>query len=351
MPRRVGSVTPSQDSHKGRSANKLEDAKKSDPKKPKKNNSLEEKPKRVSSYSKPPTKSNIPLWAAVSLNAVFGAALIGDSINDSYEDRVRGQQVAALRDDLNTANNNYSILKSEMDAQFTLDEIQTIVSKVSPSTVMVEGEVENPYTGEMVSVHGSGVIIELADGQKAILTNAHVTEDSEIVREGSKDFVYHIKMYNGSDYNEGITFDTAPIVLSNGTRAYSPPREHDLALLHIPMDVKLPENTGVALRNIENSPLKVGEPVVAIGNPFETRDSVTFGVMSNIDRKSGINKNHHIQTDAAINPGNSGGALVDQNGELVGINTWIRRGANNIGGSIRVDQVIDVINGWGLKLK
>ncbi len=274
---------------------------------------------------------------AYVLSALFGAGLIGNTVNDHYRTSAYSDQIHSLREDLNS--------------RITLDRLQSIIKRISPSTVMVQGEVKDPITGEIYPVHGSGVIVTLKNGDKAILTNGHVTEDSGIIREKATDFIYHIKMYNGSDYNKPIEFDTAPIVLSNGQRAYSSPGEHDLALLHIPIDIKLSEGIGVTFRNIEEKPLSVGEAVIAIGNPFNDKDTVTFGIMSNIDREASLNKNHHIQTDAAINPGNSGGPLLDMDGNLVGINTWTVRGGNNISGSIRIDEVLKMLASWGTELK
>jgi serine protease Do len=83
----------------------------------------------------------------------------------------------------------------------------------------------------------------------------------------------------------------------------------------------------------DSSQLKVGDLVLAVGNPFGLGESVTMGIVSGINRNSlGINEyENYIQTDAPINPGNSGGALVDLKGRLVGINTAIlsRSGGNN----------------------
>jgi Do/DeqQ family serine protease len=80
--------------------------------------------------------------------------------------------------------------------------------------------------------------------------------------------------------------------------------------------------------------LQVGDPVLAIGNPFNVGQTVTAGIVSALDRNrfQASRFQNFIQTDAAINPGNSGGALVDANGALVGINTAIfSRGGGNLG--------------------
>ena len=242
-----------------------------------------------------------------------------------------------------------------LDEKITLDEIMGIVKKVTPSTVMVQGEAEliNFFTGETkkAPVIGSGMIVTDINGRKFILTNGHVTQGTSLIRNEFKDNVYHIKIYNGSDFENPIEFDSSPVLLSNGMRAYSPPGEHDIALLEIPPDIKLPFNLGIQVRNLAEEDVKVGEPVLTIGNPFGERDSVSFGIISHADRQSSLNKNHYLQTDAAINPGNSGGAMVDMKGRLIGINTWAYRNSGGVGGAIRIDDAVKTIEGWGIKLQ
>jgi len=109
----------------------------------------------------------------------------------------------------------------------------------------------------------------------------------------------------------------------------------DLALLKIELD-KLPV---IALGN--SDALQVGDQVLAIGNPFGVGQTVTSGIVSALGRNQlGINTfENFIQTDAAINPGNSGGALVDTNGNLLGINTAIY---SRSGGSMGIGFAIPV---------
>lgn len=140
---------------------------------------------------------------------------------------------------------------------------------------------------------GSGVIIDAAKGY--VLTNHHVIEDAEDIIVTLKDRrEVHGKLV-GSDA---------------GT---------DIALLHIEAD-------GLTALTIgESDALRVGDIVVAIGNPFGIGQTVTSGIVSALGR-SGLSPEGYedfIQTDASINPGNSGGALIDLKGELVGINAAI----------------------------
>jgi Do/DeqQ family serine protease len=119
--------------------------------------------------------------------------------------------------------------------------------------------------------------------------------------------------------------------------------ETDLAVLKIELD-RLPV---VRLGSV--SGLRVGDPVLAIGNPYNVGQTVTAGIVSALGRnRLGLSTfENFIQTDAAINPGNSGGALVDVQGSLVGINTAIfsRSGGNTgIGFAIPVDTARQVLD-------
>jgi S1-C subfamily serine protease len=105
----------------------------------------------------------------------------------------------------------------------------------------------------------------------------------------------------------------------------------DLAVIKVdPSKVKL---TPLTLG--DSSSLRVGDPVVAIGNPFGFDDTVTTGIVSALGREiqapNNFSIDHTIQTDAAINPGNSGGPLLDQHGRVIGINSQIATGGSSKG--------------------
>ncbi|MES2216772.1 MAG: Do family serine endopeptidase [Pseudomonadota bacterium] len=153
----------------------------------------------------------------------------------------------------------------------------------------------------------SGVIVNADKGY--ILTNAHVVNDAQTVI---------VSLGDGRHYTARIVGMDKP---------------SDIALLQI----KGKKLTAVPVGN--SNGLKVGETVVAIGNPFGLNQSVTSGIISALGRTSlGIeNFENFIQTDAPINPGNSGGALLDIQGNLIGINTAIlapERGSIGIGFAI-----------------
>ncbi|MEJ6006587.1 trypsin-like peptidase domain-containing protein [Paucibacter sp. AS339] len=164
-------------------------------------------------------------------------------------------------------------------------------------------EDSSPQTGL-----GSGVIVS-ADGY--LLTNNHVIE-------GASDI--EVMLSDGRQARAAVV-GTDP--------------ESDVAVLKIDLD-RLPV---IRLGNVDN--LAVGDVVLAIGNPFNVGQTVTSGIVSALGRSQlGINTfENFIQTDAAINPGNSGGALVDADGNLVGINTAIY---SRSGGSLGIGFAIPI---------
>lgn len=163
---------------------------------------------------------------------------------------------------------------------------------------------------------GSGVMVR-EDGY--ILTNYHVIADSH-------DIVVA--------FNDGSQAQAAVV----GTDA-----ETDLAVVHV-------EGDGFPTIDLASSEdVRVGDLVLAIGNPFGIGQAVSQGIVSAKGRH-GISQNpadDFIQTDAAVNPGNSGGALVDTAGRLVGINTMIYSqggGSDGIGFAIPVDRAVNVLD-------
>ncbi|UYU32660.1 serine endoprotease DegP [Siccibacter colletis] len=141
---------------------------------------------------------------------------------------------------------------------------------------------------------GSGVVIDAAKGY--VVTNNHVVNNATSIK---------------VQLSDGRRFDAK--MVGNDPRS-------DIALIQI----QNPKNL-TAIKLADSDKLRVGDYTVAIGNPFGLGETVTSGIVSALGR-SGLNAENYenfIQTDAAINRGNSGGALVNLNGELIGINTAI----------------------------
>ncbi|MEX0739614.1 MAG: Do family serine endopeptidase [Pseudohongiella sp.] len=163
---------------------------------------------------------------------------------------------------------------------------------------------------------GSGVVIDSEDG--FIITNHHVVAGADAITVGLLDGRVLEAELIGSD------------------------EQTDIALLQVEAD----RLSAVELADV--SRLRIGDYVVAIGNPFGIGQTVTSGIISALGR-AGINNDNYedfIQTDAAINVGNSGGALVDLQGRLVGINTAIISGSgtsSGVGFAVPVDMVAAVV--------
>ena len=184
------------------------------------------------------------------------------------------------------------------------------VAKAIPSVVRIY--TTNSATAGIEKGSGSGVII---DKQGYIVTNQHVISGAtqiQVVLDDNRDAAAKLV---------GVDPD------------------NDLAVLKI----DLPDLTSITMGREDE--LRVGDVVLAIGNPFDVGQSVSMGIVSALHRtKMGVNTfENFIQTDAAINEGNSGGALIDSNGNLVGINNFIvNSGTGNNTGNAGVGFAIPV---------
>jgi serine protease Do len=135
--------------------------------------------------------------------------------------------------------------------------------------------------------------------------------------------------------NDHVVADNAEVTVAGKafdkvlSRVWYTDRKHDLAFLQAPKDVQLPE---IRLGKYEE--MKDGDQVVAIGHPYGLNYTATQGVISKVDRvREGLK---FIQIDAAINPGNSGGPLVNNRAEVIGVNSFIIRGGDNLGFALPV---------------
>jgi S1-C subfamily serine protease len=180
----------------------------------------------------------------------------------------------------------------------------TIVQKSESSPFNLFGE-QNERQG---TATGSGIVI---DANGTILTNYHVVENAVKVT---------------------VSFEKGKSVEA---KVVGKDPSDDLAILRIPTD-------GLVLHPLklgDSSAVEVGDPVYAIGNPFDLERTLTTGVISALQREitapNGFTINHVLQTDAPINPGNSGGPLLNINGEVIGINSQIETGSSG-GGSVGI---------------
>jgi Do/DeqQ family serine protease len=164
---------------------------------------------------------------------------------------------------------------------------------------------------------GSGVII---DPKGHVLTNEHVISSASRII---------VKLADGRSFNASVV---------------GADPNNDLAVLQIETEENLP-----FVQPGRSDDLLVGEPVIAIGNPFGLSNTVTTGVISAIDRSfttpdRSYSFHGFIQTDASINPGNSGGPLLNAEGRLIAINSALYNGANGIGFAIPIDVAKRVVS-------
>ncbi len=169
---------------------------------------------------------------------------------------------------------------------------------------------------------GSGVIV---DAKGYIVTSSHVVQDAEKIE---------VVLHTGERLQ-------ATVIGSDSAS--------DVAVLHVDLSGRRVKTGPLHVITLgASSSLRVGDVVLAIGNPYGVGQTVTMGIVSATGRSHlGISKfENFIQTDASINPGNSGGALIDAHGKLIGVNTAIfsrSEGAQGIGFAIPVDMVMGVM--------
>lgn len=163
----------------------------------------------------------------------------------------------------------------------------TVYEHVNPSIVAIDAELSDGISS------GTGIVV---DSKGLILTSSHVIEGTDDIK---------IILHDGKEHK-------AKVIAVLGEK-------NDLAILKI--------NVASPLKTIslgDSGAVKVGQKVLAIGNPFGFNGTLTTGIISRIDKER-----NKIQTDAAINPGSSGGPLVNTKGEVIGINQSIYNPDNN----------------------
>ena len=212
-------------------------------------------------------------------------------------------------------------LESESAVPFKIGQFSTeervninVYEKINPAIVSITCDLKEGISS------GTGCII---NNTGIILTSSHVIEGANEIEIKTADDIKYI----------------ANVVSVIG-------KNNDLALLKIKTDKKLPT---VVLGNSQN--VKIGQKVLAIGNPFGFNGTLTTGIVSRIDTKR-----NKIQTDAAINPGSSGGPLVNVNGEVIGINQSIYNPDNDksnigIGFAVPINEAKEFIKLSNVTLK
>jgi S1-C subfamily serine protease len=250
--------------------------------------------------------------------AIFvSGALVAAAVFGVYEAVGSGGSSSNGNSTQNVASNSPTSSSNNSNASLSTDCMTAadIYEEVRPSVVEIDvtGSQGGPFGSQQFSGTGTGIVL---DDQGHILTNNHVIENADVI---------------SVKFSDGATIEAT---LSGGDSA------NDLAVIKVnPSQHNLkPASLG------DSSKLRVGDPVLALGNPFNLEGSLTAGIVSGLDRAYSEGNNARpirglIQTDAPINPGNSGGPLLNCHGEVVGINTLLD---NPTGDSVNVGVAFSV---------
>lgn len=231
-----------------------------------------------------------------------------------------------------TENNAPQLKQASSDTTSTVYDVATVAQKVMPSIVSITGTYVttydywfNSYQQESTGA-GSGIIIGKDDQYLYLATNYHVVQNAKSL---SVTFV------------DGKSADAT-------VKGYV--ENNDIAVVTVKLS-DISDDTLNEIKEIQvgsSDDLAVGDPCVAIGNALGYGQSVTVGYISALNREISASDEtvKVLQTDAAINPGNSGGALVNMQGELIGINTakYSDTSVEGMGYALPISDVQDIIN-------
>ena len=235
-----------------------------------------------------------------------------DSVSQTSYSDDEASKTSKVDESVTIQENQPLILPVASDSSYSQTESQNInvYSLCNEAVVNINTKVTaydwflEPYVQDGGS--GSGSII---DKRGYILTNVHVIQDATKI---------YVSLFDGTQYEAEVVGQDL---------------DSDLAV------IKFNPPSGMTLKTIsfgDSGSLKVGQRVIAIGNPFGLERTMTTGIVSGLGRPIQNSNNriirNMIQTDAAINPGNSGGPLLDTNGRMIGINTMIKSSSGSSSG-------------------
>ncbi|MCD8081939.1 MAG: trypsin-like peptidase domain-containing protein [Clostridiales bacterium] len=275
------------------------------------------------------------LFGVVAGGTMFGVNSLGEYVKSQYvtEAEAETEPVTIAQAQTQGEPDASSQTTASASPAIMMD-VSSIVEEAMPSVVAINNTMtyeQRTWFGQSQTVEvpssGSGIIVGQNDEELLIVTNNHVVEDSKELT---------------------VTFidDEQVGALIKGTDSDS-----DLAVIAVQLSDILPETMSkIKIATLGDSDeLKVGQGVIAIGNALGYGQSVTVGYISALDREvqtdDSTTKNL-LQTDAAINPGNSGGALLNMNGEVIGINAakYSSTSVEGMGYAIPISQAEDIIN-------
>jgi len=278
--------------------------------------------------------------------ATIGGAVAGYAENNSQEAATESPDNEYTNDDVNKTSMAELVSDEEADAgsdneSFSYSNVADVAEDVMPSIVSITNksvqEVQDWFSRQTYQMEsesaGSGIIIGENDTELLICTNNHVVEDSDTLTVTFIDDESYEAQVKGTD------------------------KENDLAVVAVKLD-DISDDTRSKIKIAkygDSDSLRVGEQVVAIGNALGYGQSVTTGIVSALNRDitasedgsedSATTYQDLIQTDAAINPGNSGGALLNMNGEVIGINSAkaSESGVEGMGYAIPISKAMPIL--------
>jgi S1-C subfamily serine protease len=264
-------------------------------------------------------------WYSYFVIALIGAIIGGLLVAFLIPGLMANEQDSNLEtktpvQEMKEANENNSINDGDLQNQSVVE----VVKDVGPAIVKIT-TVENRLTYDFfygreerqIKGEGSGVIFE---NEGYILTNNHVVAGADRIKVFLTGIEKRKREFNGKVVGRDPSTDLAVVKIEGNNLPIAEVGDSDV--------------------------LEVGEVVIAIGNPLGFSNTVTTGVISAVGRRLEIQKGTEltdmIQTDAAINPGNSGGALLNNQGEVIGINTAIIQGAQGLGFAIPINTAQEI---------
>ena len=278
--------------------------------------------------------------------ATIGGAVAGYAESNSQEAVTESPDNEYTNDDVNKTSMAELVSDEEADADsdnesFSYSNVADVAEDVMPSIVSITNksvqEVQDWFSRQTYQMEsesaGSGIIIGENDTELLICTNNHVVEDSDTLTVTVIDDESYEAQVKGTD------------------------KENDLAVVAVKLD-DISDDTRSKIKIAkygDSDSLRVGEQVVAIGNALGYGQSVTTGIVSALNRDitasedgsedSATTYQDLIQTDAAINPGNSGGALLNMNGEVIGINSAkaSESGVEGMGYAIPISKAMPIL--------
>ena len=268
------------------------------------------------------------LFGAVSGGVMTGVTLLGSQLGGAYRASETTAETTPALTQSTTQNAGSNV------TQVATNDVSTVAENAMPSVVAINDTMtveQRDWFGRSQSYQaqssGSGIIVAKSDSELLIATNNHVVDGADDLQ---------------------VTFVDNAVVNAavKGTDSTT-----DLAIIAVQL-TDIPDDTmsKIKVATMGNSDeLKVGEQVIAIGNALGYGQSVTVGYVSALNREitdeSGITHTY-LQTDAAINPGNSGGALLDMNGNLIGINAAKNASTEveGMGFAIPISKAQDILN-------